>query len=297
MKSEDRKWSKGALALAFSLAVLSGLVLVVAYLWATRSDVVESTASREALHERSTAVPAASERGDARRPAATLRPRPALRLIITAFADDPTQSTATIHVDERQKIFVAHPGDVVVSDADANEVSTADGGVAPTDADTILESVGPGWAQFQRGDERWIVEITDDALPKEANLEQLVAILSDSSLSPVEKGERLLEAKRGLPARENFISEASFAPRFDENGEMSGLYMRSVVGDGVYARMGLAGGDVLLSVDGVALDSPEASDVALTAFERSSSLRITRERDGEVEDILVQRATDPKDKK
>lgn len=296
MKSEGRAWNKSVLALGFLIAVLSGLAVLVAYFWTTRSDVVAPPGSGEASPQHSTAVPASSERGDTRRPAATLRPRPALRLIITAVADDPTESTATVHVDAHQKTFVAHPGDVVTSDTDPEDVSTTDGGVALTVADTMLESVGPGWARFQRGDEQWILEITDEAPLAKLDVDTLVAILGDPSLSPGEKAGQLLEAKRGLPVRENFMSEASFAPRFDEHGEMNGLHIRSVVPDGVYARMGLAGGDVLLAVDGVALDSPEASDTALAAFESSSSLRITRERDGEAEGILVQRATDPKDK-
>jgi len=212
-------------------------------------------------------------------------------LITTAVADDATQSTATIYAEEREETLVVRPGDAVATEADA--VPGLDGGVAFASDQTILDTVGPGWARFERGDERWTVEITPDASAK-PDFGHLVAILSDSSLSPGEKAERLLDAKRGIAIRENFISEASFAPRFDEDGEMSGLYVRSVVDEGVYARMGLEGGDVLLGVDGVVLDRPEASEVALAAFESSTSLRITRERAGIVENVFVQRA--PKNK-
>lgn len=178
----------------------------------------------------------------------------------------------------------------MATDADPDEVSVADGGVTTTDADTILESVGPGWARFQRGDERWIEELTDEAPLTRANIENLVAVLGDPSLSPEEVGQRLLEAKRGIPIRENFVSEASFAPRFDERGEMNGVHIWSVVPDGVFARMGMASGDVLLAVNGVELDTFEATEKALTAFESSSALQITRERHGQVENISVQHA-------
>ena len=294
MKSEDRPLNKGALGLSFLLAALSGLAIVVAYSWTTRSDAAESERNSEVSQGGSTATPVSFEHGAGRQPSPTLPPKPAIRLITTAVADDPTQSTATIHLDARQETFVAHPGEVVASDTDPDEVSIADGGVARTEADTILESVGPGWARFQRGDEQWTLEITDEAPLTKTNLDSLVAILGDSSLSPGEIGQRLLEAKRGLPIRENYVSEASFAPREDESGRMNGVYIRSVVPDGVFARMGLAGGDVLLAVNGVKLDTPEATETALAAFESASSLRITRERHGEVETVSVQRAPNNK---
>lgn len=294
MKSEARGWNKGVLVLSFSFAALSVLAVVAAYSWTTRSGVEESTASGEMGHARSTAVPTSSARGDAGWQTATLRPRPDIRLITTAVADDPTQSTATLRVDVREKTFVASPGDVVASDPDSDEARITDGGVQVTEADTILESVGPGWARFQRGDEQWTLEITDEAPLTKTNLDSLVAILGDSSLSPGEIGQRLLEAKRGLPIRENYVSEASFAPREDESGQMNGVYIRSVVPDGVFARMGLAGGDVLLAVNGIKLDTSEATEPALAAFESASSLRITRERHGEVQTVSVQRAPNHK---
>jgi len=287
MKSQNRPWNKGVLALSFLLAALSGLVLVAAYSWKTRVDTAGFAESRRA--SQAAASVSSPEHDSPHEPSTRLLPRPAIRLIATAVADDRTRSTATIHVDATQRTFVVHPGQVVATDADPDEALIADGGVART-ADTILESVGPGWARFQRADEQWIEELTDVVPLTRANIDSLVAVLGDPSLSPGEVGQRLLEAKRGIPIRENFLSEASFAPRFDERGEMNGVHIRSVVPDGVFARMGLASGDVLLAVNGVELDTPEATEKALTAFEGSSPLRMTRERHGQVESISALRA-------
>jgi hypothetical protein len=278
------------LTFGLTLAALGGLATVVVTFWTTRSDPdpVRPAESGPTASERPRSSDARFER------APVLSPRPSLRLIATAVSEDPGDSRATVHVEARGETMVVRPGDVVASDADVERSDAEDGGVASTSGDTVLYAVEPGRVELQRGEEYWILELTDEAPSREAIAARMLAVLSDPSLNPGEKAQELLEAKRGFPARENFTSEASFAPRLDDRGEMNGLYVRSVVYDGVYAQMGLAAGDVLLAVDGTTLDSPEASDSALEAFESSSSLRITRERAGEVESITVQRATPSK---
>lgn len=85
------------------------------------------------------------------------------------------------------------------------------------------------------------------------------------------------ELARALGDPERLKSSVGMTPRF-ESGRFAGFELIRVAPDSMIARIGLREGDVIRSVGGVSLDSPEAVMAAYDALKGKSQAEVQMER-------------------
>lgn len=265
-----------AIALGF---VLLAVVVLAAARWRAAREPVEPVAAqspakvavetpRVATVE--TTAPAAQPRAH--------RERPKLVLLSTAEAPDPAHSIATLLVVRTGDRRAARPGDEVV-----------DG--------SVLEWVESGRAGLRLDDERWTLRLGARRLRtpgpgKNEDPESPAPGLDVDASTP--GNHAILAMFREEPGqlnRVNLLSEAAIGFRFDEeNGDILGMTLGSVSRNGVYAQLGIQSGDVLLSVNDIGIDGPEAAESALDEIEHKRRLRIVLQRAEQTREIVVKRS-------
>jgi hypothetical protein len=269
--------------MGFKTAMAGGIVLMALLLFAVaqwrtsggRTERVEHpVANTEPAQPSAERVVEALDGSAPRQPAPN---RPDLLLVSTASAEESADSIATFLVRKAGTLRAARPGDDV---ADA----------------AVLEWVEPDRAGLRRDEDRWTLALS--ALPAEAiaSRESNRALPSapGSDDDAAMAGNRpILEMFREEPGRlnrVNLLTEAAIAFRFDEeDGDILGMTLDSLSRDGVYAQLGLRSGDVLLAVNGIEIDSPEAGETALGEIENAPRLRILLQRAERTEEVVVER--------
>jgi general secretion pathway protein C len=211
-------------------------------------------------------------------PTATASPRAELRLLSTSISREPAKSTATLLLGIGGSRRALRVGDTLADDS-------------------VMEWVEPRRVGFRSGSERWTLELSPEPPPTQRNVMPGVAaedLLRPPALDADGGGNRpLLDMYRDDPGRVNLVnllSEADFSFRFDEsNGDILGMTIGQIPRDSAYAQLGFESGDILLSVNGIQIDSPEAAESAFAEMERSSEIRIRLERGERTEEISVSR--------
>lgn len=268
-------------AVVYAIAI--GLVLVAVGLVATGRERRASSAEPAPIPARTEpardeiaapAQPATAEARTARRADSRAR----VSLLSTAISRDAARSTATILVGGKTRRAV-RPGDEL-------------------DDGLLVEWVEPGRIGLRSDAGLSTLDLTLEPLPR---AERQADVPAEALLRPPAPdadesaaGNRsVLDVYREEPGRVdlvNLLSEANFAFRFDErNGDILGMTLASIARDSAYAQFGIENGDVLLAVNGIEIDSPEAAESALGEIVKNSRLRILLERAERIEEVTVDR--------
>ncbi|HKB41583.1 MAG TPA: type II secretion system protein GspC [Gemmataceae bacterium] len=85
----------------------------------------------------------------------------------------------------------------------------------------------------------------------------------------------------------SIFSQVQLQPKY-ENGEMVGMQVNSVRPGSMFESLGIQGGDLITEVNGIPIDSAEASAAILTEFAKGGPVRVTAEGpDGQVRDLTI----------
>lgn len=279
---------RGGVRPLVAVMALLGLGLSAMVLWSTLGGVDETAGGGAEEHAAvagaggaaNAAPPAEAPSANAKEPGPARR-RPELLLISTAEAREPADSTATFRLLASGKLRAVRAGSEV-----------ADG--------SVLEWVKAGHAGLRMGDDRWTLALSADPPPiapqEDPPGDDETAQLRPPGSHTVEEahGNRhLLDVFREEPGavnEVNLLSEATVSFRFDEeNGDILGMKLDAVAPDGVYARLGIRSGDVMLAVNGIEIDGPEAAESVLAEIQEASVIRILLERAERQEEVVVER--------
>jgi general secretion pathway protein C len=264
-------------------AIAIGLVLVAVGLVATgrgrRASSAEPapSAARTEPARDEVAAPAPQATAEART-ARRANSHASVSLLSTAISRDAARSTATILLDGKARRAV-RPGDEV---DDGRLVEWVESGRIGLRSDAGRSTLDLTAEPLQRAERQ-----TD--VPAEALLRPPAPDADESAA-----GNRpVLDVYREEPGGVdivNLLSEANFAFRFDErNGDILGMTLDAISRDSAYAQLGIENGDVLLAVNGIEIDSPEAAESALGEIVENSRLRILLERSERTEEVTVDR--------
>jgi hypothetical protein len=193
-----------------------------------------------------------------------------LALLSTSVSDAPERSTATLLDRASGAMEIARPGAALHADPEI-----------------LVVSIEVRRVELTRNGRSWILELTGGARPPMPDVSDLAQILGAPGLGVDERAERLLSAAAGRRVPGNVFGEAAFAPYFDDDGALAGLYLSAVRRAGLYARLGLGEGDVLREVNGIRIDGPDALREAAQILAVEPSLHLVVESGGEIRRVLV----------
>jgi type II secretory pathway component PulC len=95
------------------------------------------------------------------------------------------------------------------------------------------------------------------------------------------------EIQEALQNPSSIFSQVQFQPKYEE-GEMVGLQVNSVQPGSIFEQLGIEGGDLILEVNGIPIDSTEASAKIVTEFAKGEPVEIVRETvAGDVDTLTV----------
>lgn len=98
------------------------------------------------------------------------------------------------------------------------------------------------------------------------------------------------EVQQVLQNPASIFSQVQLQPKY-ENGEMVGMQVNSVRPGSLFEELGIQGGDLITEVNGIPIDSAEASAAILTEFAKGGPVHITRQtQDGGIEETTVEAA-------
>lgn len=85
----------------------------------------------------------------------------------------------------------------------------------------------------------------------------------------------------------SIFSQVQLQPKY-ENGEMVGMQVNSVRPGSLFEELGIQGGDLITEVNGIPIDSAEASAAILTEFAKGGPVQVTAQGpDGQVRDLTI----------
>ncbi len=85
----------------------------------------------------------------------------------------------------------------------------------------------------------------------------------------------------------SIFSQVQLQPKY-ENGEMVGMQVNSVRPGSLFEELGIQGGDLITEVNGIPIDSAEASAAILTEFAKGGPVQVTKQGpDGQVQDLTI----------
>jgi len=188
-----------------------------------------------------------------------------LKLLGTVAGEDESVSTASIQDLGKRKHQVVFVGDALEFHPDARVVAIERGRV-------VLQN-GP------RREELKLVE-DESAAPRQnvrtvRNARRLArrnrprSSLSDT----VEDLQRDIAAEQRSRTTAALYSQARIVPKWEE-GEMVGVQLNQVKPGSLYEKIGIQSGDVITSLNGIQIDSPQASSRLLTEFTQAEEFRI-----------------------
>lgn len=92
-----------------------------------------------------------------------------------------------------------------------------------------------------------------------------------------------LQKQGGGRTTASLYSQARIVPEWSE-GEMVGVRLNQVKPDSLYAKLGIESGDVITALNGIMIDSPQASSRLLTEFTQADEFEIEL-KDGQVIEV------------
>jgi general secretion pathway protein C len=125
------------------------------------------------------------------------------------------------------------------------------------------------------GDETRKVELSEEERERRRQLSERLRAITDAGADyqPVLEMGGLLD-------------DAVVRPRYDEQGEMTGIKLSEIRPGSVYEKVGIREGDVLTSVNGVAVGSPQAAAELLAQLASSRPLEVAVERSDGTEEVV-----------
>jgi general secretion pathway protein C len=125
------------------------------------------------------------------------------------------------------------------------------------------------------GDEMGGVELSEEERERRRQLSQRLRAIMDAGADyqPVLETGGLLD-------------DAVLHPRYDEGGELTGIELSEIRPGSVYDKAGIREGDVLTSVNGVAVGSPRAAGDIVALLASSERLEVEVERSDGTEEVV-----------
>jgi general secretion pathway protein C len=201
-------------------------------------------------------------------PRAEPKPEPApaedrlsLTLLGTTIGRDPARARAHIHDRAKEERFVVGVGETL-----------------PGHEDAVVTQIEAGRVRIDQAGRTIELQIDPDArLSQSLKSPSIEDFLAEHGGSPEALGEGLLGTLAlsiGARDRQSLYSQARFAPKKDERGQMIGLWATEVKPGSFFDQLGLSRGDVILEVNGARPDTPEGNEKIVELLEKETELRL-----------------------
>jgi general secretion pathway protein C len=125
------------------------------------------------------------------------------------------------------------------------------------------------------GQQKPAVQTPSQAAPKEGTSREGKVVLNKAELAQY------------IDDPNNLLQQARFTP-YKKDGKVEGFRLGNIRGDSVFRRMGLQNGDVLMSLNGEAIDGPEKLLRAYSGLGSAAAVNLSVRRQGEIKSLLVE---------
>jgi len=199
-----------------------------------------------------------------------------LSLLGTAASSDPSLAWAAVEDREKRETLVVGVGYKIRDNASVQRIERR--------RLVLLENGSP--RELTLGDD------DDDAKPGRPRLPVPPRVARGRRSAPEARVRQLSENRFALPRDDaeaalrnpaNLFSQARILPKYAD-GQMVGVQINAIKSGSLFEQLGLQNGDVITELNGISIDSPEASAKLLQEFTQANSLDLVLE-DGQTKHV------------